>query len=621
MRKLLLKYCFWALPGLVCGQTAEIDSLRRLPPLAPSDSARTERFVDLAIAFYRVNLDSAYHYAGAAMTLAQKIDNQYLIAGAYNTTGVCHYYAGKHAEAMKAYRQSLDMRRRLGYEKGVALVLGNIAILQMETGSLQESLKTNEELLMLAQKQGDSLEMGRCFVHLGSVSYEMKDYPAALKHMFSALNIFERIGSSFGVSLIHSNIATVYQELNDFEKSRQHLHQALEIKLKENDLEGAAVAYSVLGQVAAKEKNYPEAVRHFQLALRTAQEAKADIHIPGFLQSLAEASFSAGDPANAYNYLRQYVALNDSLTRATFTRDMAEMQTKHETEKKEAAIRDLENQQRLQKTLTYSALAGVLALLVVLWLSRRTYRQRQKLAAQEQQLQQEKIERLESERKVVALNAHLEGQQLERLRIAEDLHDDFGSGLSKISLLSEVVKKKTPSAPSELDKIAAAAKELLLKMSEVVWALNHHNDTLPSLAAYIRRYAGGFFEDSGLRCHFDIPAELPEAHLPGEVRRNVFLVVKEALHNILKHAGAEVVDIRFLLKNNEMEMVIRDDGRGFDPASTGRAGNGLRNMEKRMQAAGGSFAVESAAGKGTITRLNLPLPVAADSKQVLSHAA
>jgi signal transduction histidine kinase len=242
-------------------------------------------------------------------------------------------------------------------------------------------------------------------------------------------------------------------------------------------------------------------------------------------------------------------------------------------------------------------LGGILALLVVLWLSRRAYRQRRLL-------QQEKIERLESERKVVALNAHLEGQQRERLRIAEDLHDDFGSGLSKISLLSEVAKKKA--ATAELDKIAATAKELLLKMSEIVWALNHHNDTLPSLAAYIRRYAVGFFEDSDVRCHFDIP-DLPDAPLSGDLRRNVFLVVKESLHNILKHAQASKVEIDFSLKNNNLDIKIRDDGQGFDEAALAKAGNGLVNMEKRMTSTGGHFEIESKVGKGTTVHLSLPL--------------
>ena len=236
---------------------------------------------------------------------------------------------------------------------------------------------------------------------------------------------------------------------------------------------------------------------------------------------------------------------------------------------------------------------------------RRAYRQRQRLAAQQEQLQRSTIERLETERKVVALNAHLEGQQLERLRIAEDLHDDFGSGLSKISLLSEVAKRKAPIS-GELDKISAAAKELLLKMSEIVWALNHQNDTLFSLASYIRRYAVGFFEDSDIVCHFDIP-ELPAAPLSGEFRRNIFLVVKETLHNTLKHAHASQVDIQFSLQHEMLEINIQDNGRGFDAAATGNAGNGLHNMEKRMQQSGGTFQVRGTPEKGTMTRICLPL--------------
>jgi signal transduction histidine kinase len=295
----------------------------------------------------------------------------------------------------------------------------------------------------------------------------------------------------------------------------------------------------------------------------------------------------------------------DSVFNAKMAEKIADSETKYETEKKISAIRDLENQNRIKKFQTYGALAGILGLLILLYLMRRAYRQRQRLAEQQEQLQRSTIERLETERKVVALNARLEGQQLERLRIAEDLHDDFGSGLSKISLLSEVVKKKSP-VSGELDKISAAARELLLKMSEIVWALNHHNDTLTSLAGYIRRYAVGFFEDSGVACHFDIP-ELPATPLSGELRRNIFLVVKETLHNTLKHANASMVDIHFSIDHDHLEINIQDNGQGFDRSAPDKAGNGLANMQRRMYQSGGSFDVESAPGSGTSTRIQLPL--------------
>jgi signal transduction histidine kinase len=301
----------------------------------------------------------------------------------------------------------------------------------------------------------------------------------------------------------------------------------------------------------------------------------------------------------------RYTTGMDSVFNAKMAEKIADSETKYETEKKISAIRDLENQNRIKKFQTYGALAGILGLLILLYLMRRAYRQRQRLAEQQEQLQRSTIERLETERKVVALNARLEGQQLERLRIAEDLHDDFGSGLSKISLLSEVVKKKSP-VSGELDKISAAARELLLKMSEIVWALNHHNDTLTSLAGYIRRYAVGFFEDSGVACHFDIP-ELPATPLSGELRRNIFLVVKETLHNTLKHANASMVDIHFSIEYDHLEINIQDNGQGFDRSAPDKAGNGLVNMQRRMYQSGGSFDVESAPGSGTSTRIQLPL--------------
>ena len=144
-------------------------------------------------------------------------------------------------------------------------------------------------------------------------------------------------------------------------------------------------------------------------------------------------------------------------------------------------------------------------------------------------------------------------------------------------------------------------------MSEIVWALNHRNDTLPSLAAYIRRYTSGFFEDTGIRCLFDIPDDLPNAPLTGEIRRNIFLVVKETLHNTLKHAGAGRVEITFAVNHHELIIQIADNGKGFDQKTISKAGNGLINMKNRMTTEGGDYELESEPGKGTITRLTLPL--------------
>jgi signal transduction histidine kinase len=194
----------------------------------------------------------------------------------------------------------------------------------------------------------------------------------------------------------------------------------------------------------------------------------------------------------------------------------------------------------------------------------------------------------------------------ERIRIARDMHDDLGSGLSTIRLLSEVAKQKLgdEKPPEEIDKIVNSSSELTEKMSEIVWALNSQNDTLESLIAYIRAYAMKYFDEIQLDCKVSMPEKIPSVNLSGEQRRNIFLCVKESLHNIVKHSGATQIEIRFLLNGN-FKIEIHDNGQGIDLDHLRQFGNGLKNMQSRMEIIGGSFAMKNE--QGTTCAFTVPL--------------
>src|SRR5581483_6571887 len=147
-------------------------------------------------------------------------------------------------------------------------------------------------------------------------------------------------------------------------------------------------------------------------------------------------------------------------------------------------------------------------------------------------------------------------------------------------------------------------------LDEIVWAVNPANDTLDHLATYLCRYASEFFENSPVLCQFDIPAQLPHRRLSTDVRHNVFLAVKEALNNALKHAGATNLRLQISAQAEICEIVILDNGRGFNqaktptpgataPARAMRIGNGLTNMRQRLAIVGGQCLLESQTGRGS----------------------
>jgi signal transduction histidine kinase len=214
--------------------------------------------------------------------------------------------------------------------------------------------------------------------------------------------------------------------------------------------------------------------------------------------------------------------------------------------------------------------------------------------------------RLEKERAFLEKEKAVEQ---ERTRIATDMHDDFGANLSRIKFLSEKIKitgNKDAGLSAELTKISNYSDEMAEKMGEIVWALNQKYDSLGELVAFCRAYASEYLEAHGIA--LDFTELVTDRQLKGEIRRNLFLVLKEGLHNIIKHAGATQVSILFEEENNMLHIRISDDGKGIDLDRIRPFANGLENMKKRVRDCGGG--IDFVNKGGTVILIDLPLPPA-----------
>jgi signal transduction histidine kinase len=201
--------------------------------------------------------------------------------------------------------------------------------------------------------------------------------------------------------------------------------------------------------------------------------------------------------------------------------------------------------------------------------------------------------------------------QRERARIAKDIHDDLGANLTQIAYLGELANQDRgePNLVGErIGKISATARQTVKSLDEIVWAVNPRNDTLPHLLDYAGQFALDYLRTVGIRCRLDFPTEVPARELSTDLRHNLFLVIKEALHNIFKHANATEVWVRAVLSEEALEVIIEDNGRGFASTPDDALADGLRNMKHRMEEIGGVFRVVSEPGKGTRIVLRLPWP-------------
>ena len=198
----------------------------------------------------------------------------------------------------------------------------------------------------------------------------------------------------------------------------------------------------------------------------------------------------------------------------------------------------------------------------------------------------------------------------ERARIAQDLHDDLGASLTQIRFVGSLAGR--PNTPAEevrkhIEQIRAGARNMVIALDEIVWAVNPKNDSLRALVSYLCHYTEEFLQPTGIRCRLDVPDELPERSLASDVRHHLFLAFKEALNNVASHSAATEAQIQLTLPTRGMDIIIRDNGRGFDPAAVAApGGDGLQNMRRRLEAAGGQCEVRSAPGLGATVSFHLP---------------
>ena len=203
--------------------------------------------------------------------------------------------------------------------------------------------------------------------------------------------------------------------------------------------------------------------------------------------------------------------------------------------------------------------------------------------------------------------AKLQAIEKERTRIATDMHDDLGAGLSRIKFLSESIRSKKGAdglIQKDIEKISAFSDEMAEKMGEIVWALNEKNDTVADLVAFTRSYANEYLSGQNIHCRSDTPLNLPGTFITGEMRQNIFLSVKECLHNIVKHAQASEVYFSIRL-NGGIEIIIHDNGKGIDWDSVRPFSNGLQNIERRMAAIKGKAVFNTVHG----TKVVLTIPM------------
>jgi signal transduction histidine kinase len=194
----------------------------------------------------------------------------------------------------------------------------------------------------------------------------------------------------------------------------------------------------------------------------------------------------------------------------------------------------------------------------------------------------------------------------ERARIARDLHDDLGASLTGLALQLEAAQRRGRAEAGQLEGLAGETRSLAHELRELAWTTNPRCDNTGSLVAFIGDLTERFCQAAGLECRLDLPAGENSVEVPARVRHELLAVVKESLANVAKHAGAREVTVGLKMNNGQLNLTVKDDGRGFDPARA-TPGSGLQNLRERVRQVGGSLEITTKPGAGTTVATAIPL--------------
>ncbi|WP_170061106.1 tetratricopeptide repeat-containing sensor histidine kinase [Spirosoma aerolatum] len=505
--------------------------------------------------------------------------------GAMANVAAAYEKLGEYGKAVAIGLRSLRVQEQYTIQPRIATTYGGIGNALRAMKKYSEALTYYRQGLALAKAEhnirGMSItenNMGICYDELKRYDQSIPIYKKALQH--ARVVQFELLQADILV-----NIGLALNASGHSQEAIPYVEQSLAIGRNQNHKESMATAYFNLGRIYEDLKQYKLAEANLKKAMVLATERGDKEQIGNYTQALADLYGGQKNFQQAYAFQLEKNKQIDSATAIRTSTEVQRLVASYETEKKEAQIKLLRQQaqlreeelarQRLQRNALL--LGGLLLLLlgaaVSGWLLNRA-----------------KLNRLQ------------EAQTL-RKQIAHDLHDEVGSTLSSISLLSghtnELLSQNRPeSAQKMVQKIYTDARQILESIDEIIWTINPGNDSLQRIALRLQEYAQPLMESKHIAFTFGVDPSLDELPISMEVRRSLYLIGKEAINNLVKYSQATQATVQFELKANQLQVLIEDNGQGFDTTQLSSR-NGQTSMQKRAQAIGGTLVIHSAPDKGT----------------------
>ena len=567
----------------------------------------------LAKLFDMNNLDSAfYYYAKADSFFAQVPTIRGIESRATNKASIASIYSSQDQfeKAIAIYQEAIAiMERSNAYNKWLSL-----GILYANVGGVYHDLRQFDKSLEYDLKALDAYQKDNSDVTYDVIGqlYIAGDYkdlnrlPEAKRHIEEAQRLSVGLRSADLDYRVNNAWGSYYQQARDYQKSVTAYLKALTYATETKNIFRQMNCNRMLGVGYLELKEYPESIRYLQQALlhaRTLQDKGIELLT---MKNLAVAATLSGNAEKAVTHYEEYIRLSDSMNVQETRLAINEMENRYQAQKKQDSIatlqksNDLQQSQLRQKATQNIALITVsILLLAVAVLSYINYRNKTRLYQQQKTLHIQKISELEKEKKLLAAQAMMKGQEDERSRLARDLHDGVGGLLSGVRLSMSTMKGNMflpEESARSFEKVLAQLDQSITELRRV-----SHNMMPEALIKYgLKEALENYCEnlDASGNVRVQLQTYGMEERMEQSTEIVIYRIVQELLNNVLKHAGADFVLVQLVREGERFSLTVEDNGKGFD-SSLVKGGSGIANIKARIDYLNGSMDITSKPGEGT----------------------
>ena len=547
-------------------------------------------------------LDDALSSFLKAKMSKERVGNAAMAARINNRAGVVLLRQKKHQEALEVFLESASFFGETGDLVNLAMSHNNMAGIFADMGDYENAVRYNELALPVFQKNNIQQYEIITLTNLSGQCLRLDDFDRSLEYNQQAEVIGIELGDQYALGIVYNNFGQIYFEQNELETSLDYHKKSLEAKQSIGINSNLVPTFNNMGQTLTRLNRSQEAIQYLKKGLSLANGDEL-WHVTS---NLAKAYSVAGQSDSSVHYLDLTLAHRDSIFTIERQSVIDQLRTEYESERQEIEIAQLE-ESSLQDRNLLSVMSGLLVTtLVIAFLVLKINRKKRIIAQQNEKIEKQHVEKLLKEQELIGINAMLEGQENEREKISEELHDTIGGSLATLKLYIESLDEVKESL--KYHKLHQKASHLLEETYDEVRKIAHSK----SAGVLIKKGLLPAVDSMAMKISETQKIEIQiigtglEDRLENSVEIGVFRTIQELLSNAVKHSGASEVVVQITQHDDVLNIIVEDDGLGFDPKNI-QWGLGYTNIQNRMDNLSGEFIIDSSPGNGTTVILNVPV--------------